>query len=212
MISRERQMREHKETKNKILDTARNIIAKEGIEGLTIRKITSAIDYSPASIYHYFTDKNEIIARLVKDEYKKILTSVISVERNEESPEKEMKEIFIRYIKGALNFPELYLAFMLNSDNTILKKTALLNKGTSKKSPTLKLLTGNIQRGIEQGCYRPCDPELTAQIIWTSTFGLIVKVLIEKNISDEQIDRLTEEHFKILFNGILTKKCLCKES
>jgi AcrR family transcriptional regulator len=193
------------EIRNIILDVARNIISREGIKGLSVRKITNAIDYSPGIIYHYFKDKNEIIESIVREGYERILALIRSVKRNEKEPEKEIKEAFTNYIKAALASPEEYKAFMLNGDTSVLNTTGILKKGISKKSRTLQLLCDNIQRGINQGRYAPCDPELTAQIIWTSTFGLIIKLIIEKDISQEQVNRLIDQHFNVLFNGIIRK-------
>ncbi|MDK2901667.1 HTH-type transcriptional regulator BetI [Koleobacter methoxysyntrophicus] len=198
-------MRRQEEIRNIILDVARNIISREGIKGLSIRKITNAIDYSPGIIYHYFKDKNEIIESIVREGYERILALIRSVKRNEKEPEKEIKEAFTNYIKAALASPEEYKAFMLNGDTSVLNTTGILKKGISKKSRTLQLLCDNIQRGINQGRYAPCDPELTAQIIWTSTFGLIIKLIIEKDISQEQVNRLIDQHFNVLFNGIIRK-------
>ena len=47
------------------------------------------------------------------------------------------------------------------------------------------------------------DIELTAQIIWTSTYGLISRLILEKNIPKKQKDRLIDHHFQILINGLL---------
>lgn len=204
-MSKERQLRKQEEIRHAILEAAREIIAREGIQGLSIRKITNAIDYSPAIIYHYFKDKNEIVDTIVHEGYGQILASVRSVEVNESEPELEMKEIFVRYIKAALEYPDVYKAIMLNSDPSVLKRTALLERGISQRSPTLQLLCKNIERGIERGRYAPCDPELTAQIIWTASFGLTIKLMIEKEIPEEQINRLIEHHFQVLFTGIMNK-------
>lgn len=205
-MRKQRQLRKQEEIRNTILGAARNIIAEEGIQGLSIRKITNAIGYTPGIIYHYFKDKNEIIESLVNEGYQRILASISSVKRNENEPEKEIKEVFTNYIKAALAAPEEYKAFMLNNDPSILKKTGLLGKGISKKSQTLQFLCDNLQRGINQGRYAPSDPELTAQIIWTSTFGLIIKLIIEKEIPQEQVNRLIEHHLSVLLNGIVLRK------
>lgn len=204
-MGRKRQLEKQEEVRKTILEVARNIIAQEGVQGLSIRKITNAIDYSPAIIYHYFKDKNEIIETLVNEGYGRILAAVRLVKRNENEPQKEMKEVFMNYINAALAIPEEYKAIMLNDDASVLEKTALLERGISKKSPTMQMLCDNIQRGIDRGCYAPCDPELTAQIIWTATFGLIIKLMLEKDISSEQVERLIEQHFNVLFNGIMAR-------
>ncbi len=206
ILSKERQLRRQEEIRQKILDIARDIVTKEGIQGLSIRKITNAIDYSPAIIYHYFKDKNEIIELLVKDGYKRILDSISSVKRNEDEPEKELREAFDNYIRAALESPEVYKAVVLSDDPSILTKTSILKKGITKDSKTFKLLYENLRRGIEKKKYLQYDIELTAQIVWTATFGLIIKLIIEKDISTEQVNRLIDHLFNILFKGIMIRK------
>lgn len=205
-MGKKRQLEKQEEIKNLILETARNIISKEGIQGLSIRKITNAMDYSPAIIYHYFKDKNQIIETIVNEGFGQIFASISSVKRNENEPAKEMKELFLNYIKVALSIPEEYKAVMLNDDPSILKRTGLLEKGISEKSATMKVLCDNLGRGVEQGFYAPCDTELTAQIIWTATFGLVVKLLIEKDLPEDQAERLINHHFQLIFQGIMLRK------
>ncbi|GAA5417544.1 hypothetical protein Pryu01_02618 [Paraliobacillus ryukyuensis] len=203
MVNKERQLRKQEKTKNEILDVARQIISKEGFKGLSIRKITNTLDYSPGVIYHYFKDKNEITEILIGEGYSRILEAVDSVKPNEAEPEKEMKEIFINYINAALNFPEYYKVVMLSDDSSILKKTALLEEGVASKNPAFKKLCENIERGISNDRYAAFDSELTAQVIWASTFGLVIRLLTEKNISQKQRNRLIDHHFNILFKGLL---------
>lgn len=47
-----------------ILDTARSIVTNGGIDGLTIRAVASALDYSPGAIYEYFESKEDILTHL----------------------------------------------------------------------------------------------------------------------------------------------------
>jgi hypothetical protein len=94
------------------------------------------------------------------------------------------------------------MAFLLNNDASVLKKTALLQRGISERSQTLQVLCSTLKRGIQAGRFAECDTELSAQIIWTATFGLIMKLILEKDVGQEQVDRLIEQHFNILFDGI----------
>jgi len=56
-MSKERQIVKQEEIRNLILTTAQQIVGEDGISGLSIRKITNRIDYSPAIIYYYFKDR-----------------------------------------------------------------------------------------------------------------------------------------------------------
>ena len=205
LLGRRRQLLKQEEVKENILDAARKVVAEEGFQGLSIRKITKLIDYSPGIIYHYFQNKQAIIEALVSEGYGRILTSIASVPRNESQPEAEIREAFVKYIRAALAAPEEYKAFLLNDNPSILAKTSLLAKGTMERSRTLQALGSGIRRGVEMGKFAPCDLELTAQILWTSVFGLTIKIIIEGNIPQEQIDRLIDQHFELIFHGLMAR-------
>jgi len=202
-LNKESKERKPEEIRNAILEAAGDIVAKEGFAGLSIRKITTAIGYSPGIVYHYFKNKDEIVASLVNEGYQRILASIATVASNMYAPEIELKEIFTNYIKAALSSPVYYMAVMLSNDPAIRQRTALLQRGVVEHSPTMRHLYGNIKRGIELKRYVVRDVELTAQIIWTASFGLIIKLMLE-NVNNQQVDQLIESHFDILFNGILT--------
>ncbi len=204
-MTKERQLKKQEEIRNSILETAREIIARDGVAGLSIRKITNAIEYSPAIIYHYFKDKNEIVETLVGEGYRKILTSIQQVEKNEEEPEQEIKEVFTAYIKAALQSPDEYKAFMLNDDPKVRQTTAILERGISERSRTMMQLKDTVDRGIALGRFGEYDGELAAQIIWTSAFGLIIKLMLEKELPEEQVERLIEQHFQVIFKGIMKR-------
>ena len=205
-MTKERQVRKQEEIRNIILEAARDIITHEGMKGLSIRKITNAIEYSPAIIYHYFKDKNEIVETIMEEGYKRILNSLKMVNRNEKQPENEIKEMYFNYIKAALDNQDEYMAIMLNDDPIIKQRTAILKKGISESSMTMRLLCDTLKSGIDQGRFAACDVELTAQIMWTSAFGLIIKLIIEKDIPEQQMNDLIENHFRTLFYGIKTRK------
>lgn len=202
-MSKQRQLRKQEEIRGHILDTARAIIAESGVQGLSIRKITNAIDYSPAIIYHYFKDKNEIVSTLVQEGYGKILAAVSrTADAHETDPEQQIRNRFSAYIEAALSFPEEYRAFMLHDDPVVLARTSLLSKGISEGSPAIRPLRDSIQTGMDQGKFAPGDAELTAQLMWTATFGLIMKLITEKQICEEQSGRLVEQHLNMLMKGI----------
>lgn len=203
-MKKERQLRRREQVRNTILDAAREIVSKEGIQGLSVRKVTDAIGYSPAIVYHYFRDKNELVETIVREGYSRILESIGSTDEHV-SPEQVIREGFTRYIKAALAEPEYYTAIMLDDCPAVLKKTRLLERETSGNSETLQMLCNALKRGMNSGRFKCRNIELTAQIIWTSVFGLIIKLMIEKNTSDEQTDRLIEHYFDIMFDGIMSR-------
>ncbi|QGZ61654.1 TetR/AcrR family transcriptional regulator [Paraburkholderia acidisoli] len=53
--------------RERILDAARRIVLREGIDALSMRKIADAIGYSAASLYLYFEGRDEIARALGRD-------------------------------------------------------------------------------------------------------------------------------------------------
>jgi len=57
---KERKERDKLEMKDRILQSAHQLFVEKGFEQVSIRNIAEAIEYSPATIYLYFKDKDEI--------------------------------------------------------------------------------------------------------------------------------------------------------
>jgi AcrR family transcriptional regulator len=61
----ERREREKEALRTLILEAARDILSEEGLDALSMRAIADRIEYSPATIYLYFRDKDELIREVV---------------------------------------------------------------------------------------------------------------------------------------------------
>lgn len=70
---KERRDREKEELRQKILDAAVELIARDGHEALTIRKLASRIEYSPRTIYLYFADKEALLEDVVEEGFRRTL-------------------------------------------------------------------------------------------------------------------------------------------
>lgn len=210
-MSKERQVLKQEEIKKLILSTAQKIVAKDGISGLSIRKITNIIDYSPAIIYHYFKDKDEIINKLMEENYQKIIRALTSIFSKDAEPEQKLKETARKYIELALQMPDEYMNIMLSSSPNILEHTSVLLSGASVKRQAIGVLCKIVKDYYKDITISDDEIELTAQLIWTSTFGLIIRLIIEK-VSEEQRDKLINHHIKVIINGLLHVKSQIKQS
>jgi len=61
---KERREREKTQVRERILDAALEVFATEGVEGVTMRALADAIEYTPPVIYAHFRDKDAIIEEL----------------------------------------------------------------------------------------------------------------------------------------------------
>jgi len=203
---KERKAREIDQRRELILTVAEEIINSEGIDKLSVRKIASKIEYSPSLIYHYFKDKDEILKHLMEKSYKKIVGLLKSVQTSTEDPKDKIRKMTHSYILLALQMPEQYKSIMLNSSADILSHTSVLFDGASTKRQAVAILCQCLKQ-IDK--YKNTDDkhiELTAQIIWATTFGLIIRMIIENGIDDTQKNLLIQHHIQFIEDGIIQKK------
>lgn len=201
MSIKERKEREREEMRDLILQAASEIIRTEGITKLSIRKIALKIDYSPAIIYHYFRDKDDLINEHMKTSYQKIIGSLASALVSTSDPHQKMRAMARNYIDMALQMPDEYMSIMLSQSPQILEHTSVLMEGASSKRPAIGLLSKCLKETTSP--IKDDLLELTAQAIWTATFGLIIRLIIEKDlISDEQKEKHIEHHLRYVMDGV----------
>ena len=69
---KERKENEKSEMKELILKTAMKLFLDKGFNNITIRNIAEKIEYSPATIYLYFKNKDEILYTLRREGFENL--------------------------------------------------------------------------------------------------------------------------------------------
>jgi AcrR family transcriptional regulator len=105
--------RRHDLTRQKILDTARSILLAGGVQAISMRTLAERVDYSPAALYKYFANKEEIIEALRQEAWQ------LMAAYDPEPPPADMTslaDLFTHagrnYIRFATQYPEYYQLIM----------------------------------------------------------------------------------------------------
>ncbi|HYH01958.1 MAG TPA: TetR/AcrR family transcriptional regulator [Bacillota bacterium] len=207
MSIQERKEREKIQRRELILNAASDIIAVEGIENLSVRKIANKIEYSPAIVYHYFEDKDDIVNQLMNKGYQKIIDALSLALEASDQPDRRLKELTKNYINTALMMPDEFMAVHLSSSPAVLDHTASLFKGASLKNPALGILFQSLKDILKEQGILDSSIELTAQVFISAVLGLIIKLIVE-NIDGEQRTRLIEHLIKCIVDGMVLGKSL----
>ncbi len=205
---KERKERERDERRELILNAASEIVASEGTDNLSVRKIASKIEYSPSIIYHYFQDKDDIQNHLMARGYQKIISALASVQVPPDQPAQRLRVMTRQYIEAALQMPDEFKAVQLSSSTAVLAFTASMFQGASEKKPALRILHQSLKELLKEENMDESTIELTAQIIAASTLGLIIKLILENGIGEEQREKLIEHYIRCIIDGMLLKKSL----
>lgn len=202
MGTKERREKEKNDMRSSILKAADEIISEEGIENLSVRKIASKIEYSPGIIYHYFKDKDDILNTILMDSYSKIVKSLVVAGISEKSSEEKLKESMRCYIELALSMSEEYKTIMMSTSESILQHTSILFRGVSHERKAIGILCDTLKEFYKEMEIDESFLELTAQIIWTSIFGLIIRLITEKNVDEAYKEKLIERHINFIISGL----------
>lgn len=200
-----RREKENISMRESIIEAAKAVIQEEGFEHLSIRKIAKQLDYAPSIIYHYFKNKDELMHSVMQSGYKKIIKAVSDAYQSDKNEGLEkLQHMTHAYIQAALKMPDEFLKAQLDQSDIGLKHTASLFKGAIKEKPALQILGLSIQQIPRELPFDDEQLELRAQMIAVTTLGLIVKLVIEKNLSKTQKKRLINNFVEEILVAIAT--------
>ena len=203
-MDNKKQSKKQEVIKNLIVKTTKEIIAEEGLDKVSVRKITNRMGYSPGSIYHYFSDKDEIIDYIFGLGYQEIIMSVANELNRKGNPREILDNALSAYMKIVIKNSLEYKEIMSSNNPLIKEKTSLLYQGAAKNNRSIEMIAKNLEEGISKGVYRDMEVEVTAQIIWTTAFGLAFK-MIQEDISEDYREKLIKALKDSIFSSLEVK-------
>lgn len=191
--------------KQRILDCAIEILKEEGIQGLSMRKISKRLDYTQGILYHYFKNKDELLAALTFQGYQGILQILQEVANPKLGPSQQLGVTLKAYMEGMLAQPDIFLIMMTSNDPCIYEQVNLLAEGIRERRESIQQLCMCIDMGVRCGEFACEHVERRAQSIWCATFGMIER-LHKEQIQDPQKTRLIEEHIEMIVQSLEVKE------
>ena len=197
----ERKAREKEELKRQILDAARELFVSDGYESVSMRKIAEKIEYSPASLYTYFTDKDDILDCLCEETFLKLHAEKMShVHRMEGDPLEALAHGMETYIRFGLDHPADYIV-------TFLLRGAPPHKGHgSRKLETGQKCFGDmrnlVRRCMEEGRIAQADVEETSQALWAGIHGVTALLITMPGFPFVERERLIRRTIDVLIAGV----------
>ncbi len=203
MTIAERRAGDKQKMRGRILETAMKLFLKEGYERVTIRAIAQAIEYSPATIYLYFKDRNEILYALQTIGFEKLYEKqqeILSVK----DPWKRLRRHGKIYIEFALSNAEYYdLMFIMRGPVKKMKEKKKWEAGMR----SYDMLRQNVKSCMDAGYLAKADPEVATFAFWSLTHGIASLLIRERTIMfpEEQLDAIIEGAFDFIMESMSRK-------
>jgi len=171
MGSLERRSRERADTRQRILDAAREMFVRQGYEATTMRAIADRIEYTPTAIYHHFKNKEALLAELCAADFRALAAAFQKIGRIED-PVERLRKTGMAYVQFGLEHPMQYqFMFMTRRPKVIEDLVHSDNPSESAYAFLRETCADAIATGRLRPEYRDAD-EL-ALIAWSSLHGML---------------------------------------
>ena len=165
----ERKERDKQEMRRQIIEAAMTMFREEGYEKTSIRNIAEKIEYSPATIYLYYKDKDELLYEVQREAFEK-LYEVFEQKASHKDPLKRLEEICKTYVDFGINNPDLYdLMFIIKAPMNVIEEKELWTNG----SAAYNYLADCLHECLEQNLIRYDHLGVAVLSVWSMGHGLI---------------------------------------
>ena len=168
---KERRDREKQELRSKILDVAREMFAQDGFAAVTMRELAKRIEYSPASIYLHFKDKEALIAELCASDLAVIDAQLDALAATTGDAVERVRASSLAFVKFALAHPAQYQVLFMMQKPTPNGEAALVDPYRGAYEKMRVVFDELVQDGRLKA--RFSDADLAAQTYFCGLHGVI---------------------------------------
>lgn len=189
-------------TKAKLVDVARQLFAKTGLENTTMNDIALASGKGRRTLYTYFKSKEEIYLAVIESELDILSDVQQNVSEKKISPEQKLMEMIYAHLDAVKEV--VYRNGTLRADffRDIWQVEAVRKRFDAKER---LLIRDILAEGVEKGVFDVDDLDMTAEIIHYSVKG-IETPYIRGHIGAHLRDNIKEEYVTKLVLRALGKK------
>jgi AcrR family transcriptional regulator len=184
--------------KAKMLETARRLFWEKGYNATSMREIAISYGCRPANIYNFFSDKEEILFEVLREEMEQIIQPIKHLEEdNHTSPIEQLRCVIESHLKVTLSYRRssgLLFDVALESLSPAKRKTIIDLRDTYDR-----IIRKVIRRGIDTGYFPEVDVRLAGFMIASMITRTRIWFHPEKGVS---VGELADFISEFAFNGL----------
>jgi AcrR family transcriptional regulator len=190
----------HGDLKNALIKAGIEILSKEGVHGLTLRKVAQKAGVSHTAPYSHFADLQSLIAAISIEGFRIIndrLTTVIR--RNKAEPLRQLVEACWTYVQFALSDPAHFKVTFSN----VLEREKDYPAYVELSQESFRLIVQIVKDCQTKGMLRSGPADIEAISLWSCVHGFI-SLLLEGQLFHSILERYTVRELLIFSLGHMT--------
>jgi AcrR family transcriptional regulator len=156
-------------TETEILDAAYDLYAREGLDGVSMRRVASRVGISATALYRHFEDKDALIAGVADRGFERFAAALRRppVAR---APKARVMQILERYRDLACRRPDLFRLMFATARRGARR---FPDDFAAHRSRVFDELRGAVERGMARGDFRRGGSLEVALSLWAQAHGLL---------------------------------------
>jgi len=175
----------HGDLKNALVKAGVEILASEGLGGLSLRKVAKQAGVSHAAPYSHFSDKQALIAAISTEGFKQLHVQIEAVKTaHAGNPPALLVETAWAYFQFALKEPDRFKLMF----SSVLEKEKDYPDFVESSQQNFQQVVEVVEICQQAGILKPGPPDPTAVTVWGAVHGLAMLVL-EGQVSHTVLER-----------------------
>ena len=160
------------QTRNSILDAARNLFVARGVEAVTMREIAKQIGCSATALYTHFADKETLLQELCSIDFLALATGMKAIMALDD-PISRLNQLALGYAEFALTHPSHYRLMFMTPHIPCEPDERQIAQGNPEQDAYAQL-TLMVKLAFNAGCFREelTESDLIAQTLWAGMHGV----------------------------------------
>jgi len=192
----------HGNLREALIQTALQILAVDGVVGLTLRKVAKAAGVSHAAPAHHFKDKTALVASVAAEGFRILSKELLDVVKIHQDSKEQLIRLVRTYVGFAQREVELFRLIFGPSAPDYREYPELYEAGIECWNTVVQLVTSVMK---DQGITN-CEPDLLAFSIWAHTQGSASLIVNQAVIPPHLIPikgAMLDKSIELLIDGLI---------
>jgi AcrR family transcriptional regulator len=191
----------HGDLKNALIQAGINILARDGVAGLSLRRVAGKAGVSHAAPYAHFTDKQALIAAISTEGYRMIHERIeAAIAEFEGDPSRQLLEAAWAYVDFALTDPAHFKITL----SGVIEKEKEHPAFVEMSQKSFKAVVTIVEACQAQGVLAAGPSDLAAVSVWSLVHGL-ASLVLEGQVSHSLLDRMSVREMLVFSLNQMTK-------
>ncbi|WP_309742016.1 TetR/AcrR family transcriptional regulator [Chamaesiphon sp. OTE_20_metabat_361] len=191
-------------TRDKILQAAQKLFARNGYDGTTTKELSEKAGIAEGTLFRHFTNKKAILVEVATQGWIDLLTDLLTELSEMASYEAISHVMYKRMLRLGDNYDMMRVCFMevqLHQDLRDRIQSEVVEKMTD-------VAEAFFQTAMERGVYRKMNPRVIAQVFLGMfvVAGFSHETIAQPGASPLEMKEMAEGLADIFLNGVLAKK------